>query len=151
MLVTDQRAERSESKHMKKGSCKSHRLTNMMEKWRKCKKGHFSVYTREGKRFVLPLDYLKHPIFQVLLEMAEEEFGSTICGPLKVPCDGGLMDHILMLLRMKSLSSHGGDDDDVKKKNHDVSCKEASSVSYFFPLFRCNAAHDQTKLQSLVF
>ncbi|CAF2377350.1 unnamed protein product [Brassica napus] len=83
--------------------------------------------------------------------MAEEEFGSTICGPLKVPCDGGLMDHILMLLRKKSLSSHGGGDDDVKKKNHDVSCKEASSVSYFFPLFRCNAAHDQTKLQSLVF
>ncbi|KAJ0257465.1 Uncharacterized protein HA466_0083210 [Hirschfeldia incana] len=136
---------------MKKGSCKSLRLTNMMEKWRKCKKGHFAVYTREGRRFVLPLDYLKHPIFQVLLEMAEEEFGSTICGPLKVPCDGGLMDHILMLLRKRNLSGHGDDDDDVKKKNRDVSCKEASSVSYFFPLFRCNAAHDQTKLQSLVF
>ncbi|KAF3596010.1 hypothetical protein DY000_02020143 [Brassica cretica] len=56
---------------MKKGSCKSLKLTNMMEKWR-CKKGHFSVYNREGRGFVLPLDYLKHPIFQVLLEMAEE-------------------------------------------------------------------------------
>ena len=78
MLVTDQRAETSESKHMKKGSCKSLKLTNMMEKWRQCKKGHFSVYNREGRGFVLPLDYLKHPIFQVLLEMAEEEFGSTI-------------------------------------------------------------------------
>ena len=49
MLVTDQRAETSESKHMKKGSCKSLKLTNMMEKWRQCKKGHFSVYTREGR------------------------------------------------------------------------------------------------------
>jgi hypothetical protein len=130
-----------------------------MEKWRKCKKGHFAVYTREGRRFVLPLDYLKHPIFQVLLEMAEEEFGSTICGPLQVPCDGGLMDHILMLLRNKSLSDHdddGGDDGVKKTMNQDVSpmstsCKGASSVSYFFPLFRCNAAHDQSKLQSLVF
>ncbi|CAE5958055.1 unnamed protein product [Arabidopsis arenosa] len=129
-----------------------------MEKWRKCKKGHFAVYTREGRRFVLPLDYLKHPIFQVLLEMAEEEFGSTICGPLQVPCDGGLMDHILMLLRNRNLSDHDDDggDDGVKKMNQDVSpmstsCKGASSVSYFFPLFRCNAAHDQSKLQSLVF
>uniref|UniRef100_M4DPG2 Auxin-responsive protein n=1 Tax=Brassica campestris TaxID=3711 RepID=M4DPG2_BRACM len=136
---------------MKKGSCKNLKLTNMMEKWRQCNKGHFSAYTREGRRFVLPLDYLKRPIFQVLLEMAEEEFGSTICGPLNVSCNGGLMDHILVLLRKKSLSSHGGDDDDVKKKNHDVSSKEASSVSYFFPLFRCNAAQDQIKLQSLVF
>ncbi|ESQ34751.1 hypothetical protein EUTSA_v10009034mg [Eutrema salsugineum] len=144
---------------MMRGSCKSLRLTDLMEKWRKWKKGHFAVYTREGRRFVLPLDYLKHPIFQVLLEMAEEEFGSTICGPLQVPCDGGLMDHILMLLRRPSLSGHGDDDDDdvdIKKKNHDVSfmsmsCKGASSVSYFFPLFRCNAAHDQDKLQSLVF
>lgn len=141
---------------LKKRSCSRLRLTDLMEKWRKCKKGHFAVYTREGRRFVLPLDYLKHPIFQVLLEMAEEEFGSTICGPLQVPCDGGLMDHILMLLRNRNLSDH--DDDGVKKKtmNQDVSpmstsCKGASSVSYFFPLFRCNAAHDQSKLQSLVF
>lgn len=149
---------------MKRGSCKSLRLTDLMEKWRKWKKGHFAVYTREGRRFVLPLDYLKHPIFQVLLEMAEEEFGSTICGPLQVPCDGGLMDHILTLLRKRSLSGHHDDNDDnddddyVKKTNHVVSsvstsCKGgASSVSYFFPLFRCNAAaHDQSKLQSLVF
>ncbi|WZZ17193.1 hypothetical protein YC2023_110282 [Brassica napus] len=64
MLVTDQRAETSESKHMKKGSCKSLKLTNMMEKWRQCKKGHFSVYTREGRGLVMPLDYLKHPIFK---------------------------------------------------------------------------------------
>ncbi|CAH8252965.1 unnamed protein product [Arabidopsis lyrata] len=145
---------------LKKRSCSRLRLTDLMEKWRKCKKGHFAVYTREGRRFVLPLDYLKHPIFQVLLEMAEEEFGSTICGPLQVPCDGGLMDHILMLLRNRNLSDHDDDggDDGVKKKtmNQDVSpmstsCKGASSVSYFFPLFRCNAAHDQSKLQSLVF
>lgn len=72
------------------------------------------------------------------------------------------MDHILMLLRKRSMYGHGDneddddDDDDVKKKkNHVVSsrsmsCKGASSLSYIFPLFRCNAAHDLNKLQSLV-
>jgi hypothetical protein len=43
--------------------------------------------------------YLNHPIFRVLLEMAEEEFGSTILGPLQVPCEEELMDFILSLLR----------------------------------------------------
>ncbi|CAN8312712.1 unnamed protein product [Cochlearia groenlandica] len=144
---------------MNKSSCKSLRLSDLMEKWRKWKKGHFSVYTREGRRFVLPLDYLKHPIFKVLLEMAEEEFGSTICGPLQIPCDGCLMDHILMLLSKKALSGHGDDDDDdgdMMKNNHVVSsmttsCKGASSVSYFSPIIRCDTSHDQNKLQSLVF
>ncbi|CAN8304640.1 unnamed protein product [Cochlearia groenlandica] len=130
---------------IKKSSCKRLRLSDLIEKWSKWKKGHFAVYTREGRRFVLPLDYLKHPIFQVLLEMAEEEFGSTILGPLQVPCDGVLMDHILMLLRKRSLHGHNGDGDD-----DDVTSINSSSVSYFFPMFLCNAEHGQSKLQSLV-
>ena len=63
------------------------------------KGGHFAVYTKEGKRFVVPLCYLNHPIFRVLLEMAEEEFGSTVHGPLKVPCEEELMNYILCFLR----------------------------------------------------
>ncbi|KAM0054943.1 putative small auxin-up RNA [Helianthus debilis subsp. tardiflorus] len=40
-------------------------------------KGHFSVYVGENslKRFIVPLAYLKHPSFQTLLNMSEEEFG----------------------------------------------------------------------------
>ncbi|XP_031254599.1 auxin-induced protein 6B [Pistacia vera] len=81
------------------------KLSEMVEKWRKRKKGHFSVYTKEGKRFVVPLYYLNHPIFRVLLEMAEEEFGIIANGPLQVPCEEELMDNILSLLRRNQKKS----------------------------------------------
>ncbi|KAM0942335.1 putative small auxin-up RNA [Dioscorea sansibarensis] len=39
-------------------------------------KGHFVVYVGEAeKRFVIPISYLKHPLFQKLLHRSEEEFG----------------------------------------------------------------------------
>ncbi|KAJ0667020.1 putative small auxin-up RNA [Helianthus annuus] len=42
-------------------------------------KGYFCVYVGENtmKRFTIPLSYLKYPLFQTLLNMAEEEFGYT--------------------------------------------------------------------------
>ncbi|XP_011621254.1 auxin-responsive protein SAUR68-like [Amborella trichopoda] len=60
--------------------------------------GHFVVYTIDGSRFMIPLAYLNHLIFQELLSMAEEEFGFTICGPLQVPCVASVMDYIVSLL-----------------------------------------------------
>ncbi|KAK6939269.1 Small auxin-up RNA [Dillenia turbinata] len=80
-------------------SSSSKMLREIVEKWRKRKKGHFVVYTKEGKRFVVPIEYLNHPVFRVLLEMAEEEFGSSVDGPLQVPCEEEFMDYILSLLR----------------------------------------------------
>ncbi|KAF9621680.1 hypothetical protein IFM89_030313 [Coptis chinensis] len=77
----------------------SMKLSEIIGSWRKNRKGHFVVYAKEGKRFVVPLYYLNHPIFKVLLEMAEEEFGSTVHGPLKVPCEEELMEYIVSLLR----------------------------------------------------
>ncbi|KAK4723134.1 hypothetical protein R3W88_013367 [Solanum pinnatisectum] len=79
----------------------SKKLSNIIAKWRKGRKGQFVVYTKEGKRFVVPLYYLNHPIFKVLLEMAEEEYGSNVNGPLQVPCENELMEYILCLLRTK--------------------------------------------------
>ncbi|KAJ9549592.1 hypothetical protein OSB04_022135 [Centaurea solstitialis] len=40
-------------------------------------KGHCSIYVGESimKRFVIPLEYVQHPSFQTLLNLAEEEFG----------------------------------------------------------------------------
>ncbi|KAG2254447.1 hypothetical protein Bca4012_058032 [Brassica carinata] len=131
---------------MKKLYSKRMRLSELVEKWRKRKKGHFTVYTKEGKRFALPLDYLNHPILQVLLEMAEDEFGTTIDGPLKIPCDGSLMDQVIMLVR-RSMSDKYDDDDDGEKKSElcsTTTCKGAS-VSSLVPLFR-----GQSQLRSLV-
>ncbi|EOX97794.1 Small auxin-up RNA - like 10 [Theobroma cacao] len=53
-------------------------------------KGHFAVYVgdeEKNKRFVVPISYLKHPLFQALLSRAEEEFGFDCpVGGLMVPC-----------------------------------------------------------------
>ncbi|KAL0913996.1 hypothetical protein M5K25_017491 [Dendrobium thyrsiflorum] len=68
------------------------------ESWRKKSKGHFVFYAKGGKRFLVPLKYLDHPIFRVLLEVAEEEFGNVACGPLRVPCEEELIDHLVSLI-----------------------------------------------------
>ncbi|CAL9240846.1 unnamed protein product, partial [Arabidopsis halleri] len=124
--------------HMKKLYSKGIRLSELMEKWRRRKRGYFALYTKEGKRFVLPLDYLNHPMLQVLLEMAEDEFGTTIDGPLKIPCDGSLLDHIIMLVRRSKSHDYG---DVEKKSSTSSSCKGASISSLF---------RGQSQIQSLV-
>ncbi|KAI3901091.1 hypothetical protein MKW92_046947 [Papaver armeniacum] len=52
-------------------------------------KGHCAVYVGETemKRFVVPVSYLNHPSFQILLSRAEEEFGfDHPMGALTIPC-----------------------------------------------------------------
>mgnify|MGYP003702766987 CR=1 FL=1 len=40
----------------------------------------------EGERFVVPVGYLKHPLFVGLLKEAEEEFGFEQKGAITIPC-----------------------------------------------------------------
>ncbi|XP_031285049.1 auxin-responsive protein SAUR21-like [Pistacia vera] len=52
-------------------------------------KGFFAVYVGETqkKRFVVPVSYLNQPLFQDLLNKAEEEFGfNHPMGDLTIPC-----------------------------------------------------------------
>ncbi|XAR72743.1 hypothetical protein NMG60_11019484 [Bertholletia excelsa] len=51
-------------------------------------KGHFAVYVGENlRRFVIPISYLNHPLFQDLLHWTEEEFGfEHPSGGLTIPC-----------------------------------------------------------------
>ncbi|OMO84650.1 Auxin responsive SAUR protein [Corchorus olitorius] len=45
-------------------------------------KGHFVVYVGENRsRYIIPISWLGHPEFQILLQRAEEEFGTTVDGP----------------------------------------------------------------------
>ncbi|KAK9112977.1 hypothetical protein Scep_020496 [Stephania cephalantha] len=52
-------------------------------------KGHIAVYIGETqRRFVVPISYLNNPLFQDLLNQAEEEFGfDHPMGGLTIPCD----------------------------------------------------------------
>ncbi|CAH8380087.1 unnamed protein product [Eruca vesicaria subsp. sativa] len=57
----------------------------------KVPKGHFTVYVgedeKETKRFVVPIYYLKHPLFQALLHLSENEFGTVYSRKyLTIPC-----------------------------------------------------------------
>ncbi|KAL6011856.1 hypothetical protein ACLOJK_002322 [Asimina triloba] len=123
------------------------KISEMVKKWQKIgrgkrrSKGHFVVYTKEGKRFVVPLYYLNHPIFQVLLEMAEEEFGTMARGPLKVPCEEELMGYIVFLLR-KSLPN------EMEKALASITTCRGASFSSLFPL--CHAYTSQGQQDSVV-
>ncbi|GAB2291738.1 hypothetical protein Dimus_025987 [Dionaea muscipula] len=52
-------------------------------------KGHLAVYVglEYKNRFVVPIAYLKHPMFKDLLKVAEEEYGfNHPMGGLTLPC-----------------------------------------------------------------
>ncbi|KAM0942304.1 putative small auxin-up RNA [Dioscorea sansibarensis] len=63
------------------------------------RKGHIFIYTRDDKRFMIPLSYLTSSIFIQLLKMSEEEFGLPRDGPIMVPCDGVCMEIIISLVK----------------------------------------------------
>ncbi|KAI9125490.1 hypothetical protein K1719_002908 [Acacia pycnantha] len=50
--------------------------------------GCFSVYVGpQRKRFVIKTEFANHPLFNILLEEAESEYGYNSQGPLILPCD----------------------------------------------------------------
>ncbi|WOG84729.1 hypothetical protein DCAR_0103913 [Daucus carota subsp. sativus] len=63
-------------------------------------KGHFAVYVGETqRRFVIPISYLSHPLFQELLHWTEEEFGfEHPMGGLTIPCREDYFRSITSLL-----------------------------------------------------
>ncbi|ERM96409.1 hypothetical protein AMTRI_Chr09g35860 [Amborella trichopoda] len=70
--------------------------------WRERKmvaKGHLAIYAgKDGSRFVVPLAFLAHRFFALLLRMAEEEFGYTQQGGLTIPCEGSLLYSVIVLV-----------------------------------------------------
>lgn len=58
--------------------------------------GCFSVYVGpEKQRFVIKTEYANHPMFRMLLEDAELEYGYASEGPLLLPCEVDLFCKIL--------------------------------------------------------
>ncbi|KAJ3675810.1 hypothetical protein LUZ60_004852 [Juncus effusus] len=53
-----------------------------------CVAGCFTVCVGPSKeRFIVRTECLNHPLFQALLEEAENEFGFASDGPVELPCD----------------------------------------------------------------
>ncbi|XP_071901186.1 protein SMALL AUXIN UP-REGULATED RNA 51-like [Coffea arabica] len=62
-------------------------------------KGYLAVCVGEElKRFVIPMEYLGHQAFGILLREAEEEFGFQQEGVLKIPCQVAVFEKILKMM-----------------------------------------------------
>ncbi|XP_066399488.1 auxin-responsive protein SAUR71-like [Miscanthus floridulus] len=75
-------------------------------------RGYCPVYVGpEQRRFVIPTSYLAHPVFRLLLEKAEEEFGFRHQGALAIPCETEAFKYILQCVERhdKGLAA-GGDE-----------------------------------------
>ncbi|PKI76965.1 hypothetical protein CRG98_002468 [Punica granatum] len=59
--------------------------------------GCFSVYVGPHKqRFVIRMECVNHPLFGMLLEEAEKEYGYCSTGPLELPCSVDVFNRVLM-------------------------------------------------------
>ncbi|TYH85646.1 hypothetical protein ES332_D02G282800v1 [Gossypium tomentosum] len=92
-------------------------------------KGHFVVYSTDGKRFMLPLEYLKNEIVMELFNLAEEEFGiSSIYGHLTLPFDSTFMEYAIGLIKRKASK-------EVEKalimSNVNARCASSSSLNLY--------------------
>lgn len=65
-------------------------------------KGHFVVYSSDGRRFEIPLACLRTTVFEELLRMSQEEFGFTSDGRITLPCDTTMMEYVMCLLRREA-------------------------------------------------
>ncbi|KAL6896768.1 hypothetical protein ACP4OV_007340 [Aristida adscensionis] len=73
-----------------------------------CPRGHFAAYSRDGRRFFVPIACLRSDTFRELLAMAEEEFGAPAAGrPIVLPCSADRLDQILDAFRAAK-NKHGG-------------------------------------------
>jgi len=65
-------------------------------------KGSCIVYSSDGKRFEIPLTYLRTTVFVELLKLSQEEFGFTSDGRITLPCDTAVMEYVMCLLRREA-------------------------------------------------
>ncbi|CAL0318918.1 unnamed protein product [Lupinus luteus] len=66
------------------------------KKGRVAPEGCFSVYVGpQMQRFVIKAEYANHPLFKILLEEAESEYGYNSQGPLALPCKVEIFDKVL--------------------------------------------------------
>lgn len=102
---------------MKKGSRKT--ILSKSKSWHSgCKskssvvlapQGCFCVYVGpEKEKFIIKAKYANHPLFKLLLEDAEMEYGYCSQGPILLPCDVNLFYSVLSQMDCeKEINGHG--------------------------------------------
>ncbi|CAI9097382.1 OLC1v1033789C1 [Oldenlandia corymbosa var. corymbosa] len=74
-------------------------------------KGYLAVYVGpELRRFIIPTSYLSDPLFKVLLEKVEEEFGFDHCGGLTIPCETETFKFLLKCMENHQREKHTNQD-----------------------------------------
>lgn len=93
-------------------------------------RGYCPVYVGlEQRRFVIPTSYLGHPVFRLLLEKAEEEFGFRQEGALAIPCETEAFKYILQCVERHDKGLAGGDvDAEVDEGNQATALEPSSSI-----------------------
>ncbi|KAL0308385.1 UNVERIFIED_CONTAM: Indole-3-acetic acid-induced protein ARG7 [Sesamum radiatum] len=62
-------------------------------------RGYLAVYVGpELRRFIIPTSYLTDPLFKVLLEKVEEEFGFDHSGGLTIPCETETFKYLIQCI-----------------------------------------------------
>ena len=62
-------------------------------------RGYLALYVgEERRRFLLKANMINHPLFAILLEKANEEFGFDQEGAIRIPCDIAFFEHIMLLV-----------------------------------------------------
>ncbi|CAN4095071.1 unnamed protein product [Withania somnifera] len=88
--------------------CKFFGLKNRKLRFLVATQGCFSVYVgSEKQKFVIRTKYVNHPLFKMLLEDAESEFGYNSKGPLVLPCDVDFFLKFLMEMDSDETHRHG--------------------------------------------
>ncbi|CAI9297852.1 unnamed protein product [Lactuca saligna] len=61
--------------------------------------GFFTLYIgEERRRFVVPMSYLTHPLFKMMLEKSSEEFGFSQKNGLVVPCSVNAFQEVVSVV-----------------------------------------------------
>nr|GEW53725.1 small auxin-up RNA [Tanacetum cinerariifolium] len=79
-----------------------------MKKKKMAPEGFFPVYVGpEKQRFAIKTKYVNHPLFSMLLEDAESEYGTHGNGPILLPCDVDLFYKVLAEMEAKDVQPVG--------------------------------------------
>ncbi|PON77226.1 Small auxin-up RNA [Parasponia andersonii] len=118
---------RSNNNNIKASLKRSFTVDGDQGRWRRkshvAPEGCFSVYVGpEKQRFMVRAEFANHPLFRMLLEDAEMEYGFNSQGPIMLPCD--------VVLFYKVLAEMESSGDDV------VSGGASSSPSCGFAMLR---------------